>query len=66
MHPIIHDELKNARVADFHRRAERDRLARAFIHARRTRREHRKDPVGGRSARVFARRLLIILGGRSA
>ena len=25
MHPIIHDELKNARVADVHRRAERDR-----------------------------------------
>jgi hypothetical protein len=66
MHPIIHDELKNARVADFHRQAERDRLARAFILARRTRGEHGKDPVGGRSAGVFARRLLIILGARSA
>jgi hypothetical protein len=66
MHPIIHGELKNARVADFHRRAERDRLARAFIQARRTRREHGKDPVGGPSAGVFARRLLIILGARSA
>ena len=66
MYPIIHDELKNARVADFHRRAERDRLARVFIHTRRTRREHGKEPMGGRSGRVFARRLLIILGARSA
>ena len=66
MHPIIHNELNQARVADLHRRAERDRLARAFIQARRTRREHGKDPVGGRTAGVFARRLLIILGARSA
>ena len=66
MHPIIHNELNQARVADLHRRAERDRLARAFIQARRTRREHGKDPVSGRSAGVFARRLLIILGARSA
>jgi hypothetical protein len=65
MHPIIHDELKNARVGDFHRQAERDRLALAFIQARRTRTEHGKDPVGGRSAGVFARRVLIILGARS-
>ena len=66
MLPIIDDELKNARVADFHAQAERDRLARAFIQARRTRKDHGKDPVGGRSAGVFARRLLIILGARSA
>ena len=66
MRPIIGDELKNARVADFHRQAERDRLARPFIQARRTRWELGKDPVGGRSARVFARRLLIILGAHSA
>ena len=31
MRPIIHDELKNARIADFHAQAERDRLAEAFI-----------------------------------
>jgi hypothetical protein len=66
MYRIIHDELKNARVADFHARAEQDRLARAFIQARRTRGEHDKDPVADRPARVFAHRLLIILGARSA
>jgi len=66
MHPIMHDELNKARIADLHRQAERDRLARAAAQARRTPREHGKDPVGGRSARVFARRLLIILGARSA
>jgi hypothetical protein len=66
MHPIMHNELKNARIADLHRRAERDRLARAFIQARRLRREHGRDLAGGRSAGGFARRLLIILGARSA
>ena len=36
MHPVIHDGLNQARIADFHRWAERDRLARASIQARRT------------------------------
>jgi len=66
MHPIIHDKLNNARIGDFHRRAERDRLARASRLARRRRREHGKDPAGGSTPGVFARRLLIILGDRSA
>jgi len=61
MHPIIHDKLNKARIADFHRRAERDRLARASIQARSTRRGHGTDPAGG----VVGRRLLIILGARS-
>jgi len=65
MHPIIHDKLNKARIADFHRRAERDRLARASIQARSTRRGHGTDPAGGRPGGVVARRLLIILGARS-
>jgi hypothetical protein len=48
MHPVIHDGLNQARIADFHRWAERDRLARASIQARRTRSRHGKDPAGGR------------------
>ena len=31
MHPVIHDGLNKARIADFHRWAEQDRLARASI-----------------------------------
>ena len=65
MHPIIYDKLNKARIADFHRRAERDRLAGASIQARRTRRGHGTDPAGGRPGGVVGRRLLIILGARS-
>jgi hypothetical protein len=65
MHPIIHNELNKARIADFHRRAERDRLARASIQAGRTRREHGNHPAGARAGGV-ARRLPIILDARSA
>jgi hypothetical protein len=38
MHPIIHAKLQRARIRDWHRQAEQDRLARAVIQARRTRR----------------------------
>jgi hypothetical protein len=48
MHPVIHDGLNKARIADFHRWAERDRLARASIRARRTCSRHGKDPADGR------------------
>jgi hypothetical protein len=65
MHPIIHHELTNARIADVHRRAEQDRLARACIRTRRMRRKHGTDPVGG-AGRVVTRRLRIILGARGA
>lgn len=65
LHPIIHDGLNKARIADFHRRAERDRLARASIQAGRARREHGNDPAGGRAGGVIARRLPIILDARS-
>ena len=65
MHPIFHDVLNKARSADLHRRAERDRLARASAQAGRARREHGKAPAGGASGLVV-RRLLIIVGARGA
>ena len=65
MHPIYHDELSKARIADLHRRAERVRLARACAQARHARKEHRKDRWAAQP-QVFARRLLIIRGTRSA
>lgn len=65
MHPIFHEELNRARIADLHRWAERGRLARAWAQARPARTDHRQDPAGGIAA-VFARRLLIIRGTRSA
>jgi hypothetical protein len=66
MHPIIHDELNKARIADFHRQAERGRLARASIQADRMRRERSNYPAGGRAGGVVAGRLPIILDARSA
>ena len=65
MHPIFHDELNKARIADLHRRAERDRLARASAQAGRARREHGRAPADAASG-VVVRRLLIILGARGA
>jgi hypothetical protein len=51
MHDIIHRELQNARLADFHRRAQQDRLGReAALHLRR-------GVLG---------RVLVVLSGRSA
>ena len=64
MRPRFHDELKEARIADLHREAERDRLIRASAQARRARKEHGRHPASG-AAGVFARRLLIILGART-
>jgi hypothetical protein len=64
MHPRFHEELNKARIADLHRRAERDRLARASAQTRRARRPYGKAPGG--AAGVVTRRLLIILRTRSA
>jgi len=65
MHPLIHNELMNARVADFHRRAGRDRIARAAVQASRA--AHRgRHPAAVRPARVLGRSLLTLLGARSA
>ena len=65
MHPIFHDELNKARIADLHRQAERDRSVRASAQAHPTRRGNGKD-LSGDAVGVFAHRLLIILSARGA
>lgn len=64
MHPIIHSDLMQARVADLHRQAHRDAQARAASQARRARVPQRRHRVRGLSA-VMARRVLTTLGGDS-
>lgn len=59
MHPEIHYQLAQARVADLHRQAQRDDQARAASQARRA--AQRRHPVRGLPA-VMARRLLTALG----
>jgi hypothetical protein len=60
MHPILRQELTSARIADFHRQAERDALVRAARRARRTGRHGRTylpfHPM------TFTRRVLTLLG----
>jgi hypothetical protein len=66
MHPIICYELANPRMADFHRQAKQDQLARAVIQASRPQPERGKNPVAARPAGDRARRALTLLGSRSA
>jgi hypothetical protein len=63
MHPIIHRDIMQARVADLHRQAQRDAQARTVSQARRagTQRRH----PGHRIPAVMARRVLTVLGGGS-
>ncbi len=65
MHPTIQHDIMQARVADLHRQAERDRLAQAVSRGRRTLRERGRRSVPGATATVLARRLLAALGSRS-
>jgi hypothetical protein len=61
MHPIIERDMMQARVADLHRQARRDRIARAAAltpHPRQEKRRRRLVP--GRPA-VLARRVLTTL-----
>ncbi len=62
MHPIIVNEVAKARIADWHRQAERDRMARA---ARLARRKHDRHFAPGHLATVLARRVLAVLSARS-
>ena len=64
MHPTIMSEIGKARIADWHRQADRDRTARA---ARQARRAHTHRP--GRPALAHPatiRRLLAALGARTS
>jgi len=61
MHPIMGYEVAKARIADRHRQADRDRMARA---ARLDRKEGTRRLVPGHRAITLARRVLAALGGR--
>ena len=62
MHPSIHGEVAKTRVADMHRQAERDHMARATRSARKA---HDRHFVPGQLATVLARRVLAVLAAHS-
>jgi hypothetical protein len=62
MYPTLQHDLAKARVADLHRQAERDRIART---ARRARKAHDSHVVPSDLATSFARRVLAALAARS-
>jgi hypothetical protein len=65
MRPITHYELMQARVADLHRDAERDRLAQAASRARRPRHQRGRHPVAAHPAAMLVRRALAALSALS-
>jgi hypothetical protein len=62
MYPASSYELAKTRVADLHRQAQRDALARAARRARRARPHQSGHPP---PALPFGRRVLALLGARS-
>ncbi len=62
MHPTTLNDVAKARIADWHRQAERDGMARA---ARLARKEHARHLPRRHRATAFARRVLTALGARS-
>jgi hypothetical protein len=64
MHPALHYDLMQARLADLHHQAQRDALAHAARRARRARKQQSGRPVP-RLPAVAARRVLTILSARS-
>ena len=62
MHPTTMHEVAKARIADWHRQAERDGMARAI---RLARKEHARHLAPGHRAAAFAHRVLMVLGARS-
>jgi hypothetical protein len=62
MHPIIERDTMQARVTDLHRKAERDRIARAVSAARHDRREKRRRNLVPGCTAVLVRRVLDALG----
>jgi hypothetical protein len=61
MHPIIQRDVMHARVADLHRRADRDRIARAASRTPRARQEKRRPNLMLSRTAVLARRALASL-----
>jgi hypothetical protein len=64
MHPTVSYELMQARIADLHRQAQRDALARAARRARRPPRQ--QSGLYGPSLPAIRRWVLTVLGARSA
>jgi hypothetical protein len=58
MHPIMHQQLADARVADLRRQAERDRMARL------ARKGPSRLPASAHRVMALARGVLAVLGGR--
>jgi hypothetical protein len=63
MNPTIHHELMKARIADLHRQAAADRMARAATRARGARTQNGSLPAPSRTVTVLAR---LVIGVRGA
>jgi hypothetical protein len=62
MRPLIQHELMKDRIADLHREADRERMARAASRPRHTQQEKpRRNLVLGRTATAFVRHALTVL-----
>lgn len=64
MHPAIHYDLMQARVADLRHQAQRDALARVARQARRARRHQPRHRLPALPA--VTRRVLTVLGARTS
>jgi hypothetical protein len=64
MHPTIHHEIAKARIADWHRQAQRDALALAARQARRAREDQSRSSALARQV-AAARRVIALLRPRS-
>jgi hypothetical protein len=65
VNPTIHHELMKTRIADLHRHAARDRMARAAARARRARTPNGSLPAPAGTVTVLARVMIAALGARS-
>lgn len=65
MNPMISAELTRFRIADLHRNAQRDQLARDARRARRQLRHSGAQARSGRPASVVTRHALALFGSRS-
>ena len=63
MHPTFHHDLSQARIADLHRQAARERAAKAAIRPP-PQPHQRTGSVPGHTVTGLARRVLALAGGR--
>jgi hypothetical protein len=64
MHPAIQYDVARARIADLHRQAQRDALARAASRARHARAHQRSHPARGSWAAIARRALAPLAAAR--